>query len=519
VGVVATGTIADRPFGRTFAAIAQRRFTGDLRLQAGTQRHVIGFRDGALVAAEGRHPADSAVKTALAAGLITSSQASEIVRAVRPESDDVAVVGELARLGPEHVMRLRRRVLANRAMRLFAAEAGEFALDDTPALPVPEVVPIDVRVIIYQGARAHFADERFTRELAALGDTFRLAVEPDALDGFGFGEIEGAILEVLAARALGPAALLDALPDAEPRVALAVLYAVATYGYCEIGGARAAAPTRPPAKPPTAPAHVAAPPTIAPPSARPARGKASVDADAIRALVAARRALLEADADHFAILGVERDASADAIRAAYFDVARQLHPDRITATGLDDVRLDAQRVFARINAAFGIVSHPQRRAEYVATLRAGGEAAIRKQQDEADATAARIFAAEDHFRAGEMALRRNHLEAAAREFEQAVRLNPDEPEHQAMLAWARWCLAPDKVAAGKAARAQLDQAAQRSPQNPVPALILGKIARGLGNDEEAARHFRRVLQVSPGHVEAASELRVVEARLGPQPRR
>ena len=73
MAVVATGTLADRPFGRTVAAVAQRQFTGDLRVQAGTQRHMIGFRDGAVVAAEGKHPADSAVKTAMSAGLITSS--------------------------------------------------------------------------------------------------------------------------------------------------------------------------------------------------------------------------------------------------------------------------------------------------------------------------------------------------------------------------------------------------------------------------------------------------------------
>jgi tetratricopeptide (TPR) repeat protein len=153
----------------------------------------------------------------------------------------------------------------------------------------------------------------------------------------------------------------------------------------------------------------------------------------------------------------------------------------------------------------------------VQTLRAGGEAAVRKRQEEAEALAARLVAAEDHYRAGEMALRRNQYDAAVGEFDQAVKLNPDEAEHHALLAWATWCAAADKTAAARAARERLDKASQMSPRNPIPHLLLGKIARALGDDEVAARHIRRCLEVSPGHGEASSELRLIEARLGRPP--
>jgi hypothetical protein len=36
----------------------------------------------------------------------------------------------------------------------------------------------------------------------------------------------------------------------------------------------------------------------------------------------------------------------------------------------------------------------------------------------------------------------------------------------------------------------------------------------LGRDQDALRHFRDVLTASPGHTEAASEVRALEARLG-----
>jgi hypothetical protein len=43
---------------------------------------------------------------------------------------------------------------------------------------------------------------------------------------------------------------------------------------------------------------------------------------------------------------------------------------------------------------------------------------------------------------------------------------------------------------------------------------LGRVERMLGRDAEAQRHFRDVLAASPGHVEAAAELRVLELRQG-----
>jgi cytochrome c-type biogenesis protein CcmH/NrfG len=65
-----------------------------------------------------------------------------------------------------------------------------------------------------------------------------------------------------------------------------------------------------------------------------------------------------------------------------------------------------------------------------------------------------------------------------------------------------------------ATRAALDRAIQRSPRSVTPRFYLGRVERMLGRDQDALRHFRDVLAASPGHAEAASELRVLEARLG-----
>jgi tetratricopeptide (TPR) repeat protein len=487
--IVASGTVGDRPFGRTVATVARRRFTGELRLDGAG---AIGWRDGWVVAAAGSHPADSAVETARAAGLITAAQAAELVSQRSTAADEVAVVGRSARLSPEQIARLRRRVVANRAMRVFAPEAGQFVLDDAPTLAVaPDMVPIDPRVIVYQAVRAHYADARLHAELAALGDRFALRADADVA-GFGFGDVERPVVEALSVGHT-PATLVQATSGVEPRVALAALYALAVYGYVE----------------PVVPARAAPSTSIASPdrAARPPRraGRSTgLDADRIRAVVRDRLAVAARDADHFELLGVSPDATADHIRAAYFELARRLHPDRIIAAGLGDVRGDAQRLFAQINAAFGVLSHPAKRAEYEARRRGGLDA---------EDAAARLLEAEEQFRAGQLALRRSQLDAAIRAFARATELNPDEAEHHALLAWATWSASIDKASAARDAQTRLEQAIALSPRNPAPHLYLGKIARGEGDDEGAARHLRRALELAPRHGEAISELRIVEARL------
>jgi curved DNA-binding protein CbpA len=244
---------------------------------------------------------------------------------------------------------------------------------------------------------------------------------------------------------------------------------------------------------------------------QPAAPRGAGDAVAIRTLIRDRLALLDKGADHFALLGVPLDAPADKVRGAYFELARQLHPDRLTAVGITDEARDAQRLFAQINGAFAVLSNAKRRHDYVHALHSGSPDE-RARQEKLEGEAMKLFGAEEAFRKGEMALRRGQLEAAVGEFSKAIELNPEEGEHHALWAWATWCAAPDKVAVAGTARKALDKAIALSPKSAAPHLYLGRIARHAGRDAEAMEHLQRALQLQPGHTEAASELRVLESR-------
>lgn len=82
---------------------------------------------------------------------------------------------------------------------------------------------------------------------------------------------------------------------------------------------------------------------------------------------------------HYATLAVAFDAGAAEVRLAYRRAAQRHHPDR----GGDS--LQAQERMARINEAYAVLSHPQRRASYDQWLLARHA----RQQADAAARAAR----------------------------------------------------------------------------------------------------------------------------------
>jgi hypothetical protein len=737
VGVVADGTVADRPWGRTFAALGLRGFTGQLTLVSDTKRFHVAFQAGAVVAATSPLASDAAVRMALTSGLLSSSQVADIARrqAAAPDRDEVDLIAELARLGPDHGLRLRRRVIAQRAARTFSIEKGEFTLDDQIKLPLVPGTELDVRSVIYFGARQNLAEARLDAEVAAYGAWFRLRADAvQDLPQYGFSDAERVVLEKLSVGA--DLSELEQL-GVEVRAVRAMVYALASCSACEVSHVAARrpastppqtrAPTSPPARasdtspppsgqrrataqlptvdvtprrttsgsmaaqpdptaaqteapratgpssqpppvrvartataipvqaparpqtpatqapniarpppavgspivprpaaaipaqpppsttpratrpqlpragtprepdedtdpnatipvPPSDPSpgaaaaaratrtarlsipagdgldaptlariadepatfrrsHSSTPPLGAPgsglisipepevdvtirrrlPTSRPpanASTRAKVDtaqAADIKRLIQQRLEHLTSGIDHFQLLGVSHDVSAADLRKAYFALARQLHPDRLSALGIVDEHRDAQRLFAQVNTAFSILSDSKRRSDYTAIVRRGGEAAMRAEQARAEEMATRILDGEEAFRRGEMALRRDQIATAIGEFARAIELNPEEADYHALHAWAQFCASPDKVALATATRTTLERTIARAPRAIAPRFYLGRVERMLGRDRDALKHFQDVLAISPHHTEATSEARVIEARLTEKP--
>ena len=62
-------------------------------------------------------------------------------------------------------------------------------------------------------------------------------------------------------------------------------------------------------------------------------------------------------ADHYEVLGVDRQASADDIKKAYRRLARELHPDVNPSA-------EAAERFKQVTHAYDVLSDPQQRQQY-----------------------------------------------------------------------------------------------------------------------------------------------------------
>jgi curved DNA-binding protein CbpA len=238
----------------------------------------------------------------------------------------------------------------------------------------------------------------------------------------------------------------------------------------------------------------------------------------VEKLVAEKLELLDGGADHFTLLGLTPTAAPDQIRAAYFGLARQIHPDRLASLGYDDSERHAHRVTAELNTAFAVLSDGKRRKDYIALLQRGGESAVAQEQAKAEEVGKKAVAAEEAFRRGEMAMRRDQIATAIEEFRKAIELKNDEPDYHAMLAWAQFCAAPDKAAVATDTRLALEKAISRSsPKHVTAHFYLGRVERMLGRDQDALRHFMDVLSVAANHTEARSEIRAIQARIASNP--
>jgi len=565
---LARGSVGDRPWGLTLGALGMRGMTGQLVLTFDGKPYQIAFSGGAVVGATSPLASDSAVRLAMTGGLLSSSQVADIARRqqANPQRDEIALIAELSRLTDEQAMKLRRRVVAQRAARTFSLERGEFTVDDRITLPIVPGSELDIRAVIFLGAKANLSEARLAGELAIFGSWFKLKEEVLVdLPQYGFGRTEDTVLDLLES-----GATLDDLlkVGSETHVVRAMIYALISCSALH-SDARATAlpraPTRPlqpprPAAPPRPQPRPQTQPTQAMPADYPPRLQADdlgdiptlrridegimdgatlrrpvgfdaptsrrappqrvrqqshdpAQADVVKALIKKHHDLVKKRADHYAILGTHPDSTPDEIRKAYFALARQLHPDRLSALDIPDETKAAQRVFAGVNAAFGVLSDPVRREDYTSILRRGGEAAVAAEQARAEEMALKILDAEEAFRRGEAALRRDQLPVAMQELLRALELNPEEVDYIAAYTWAEFCASPDKLQVAAKARTTLDRAINKSPRSIAPRFYLGRVERMLGRDAEALRHFQAVLQIEPHHRDAATEARVIEQRL------
>jgi len=187
-------------------------------------------------------------------------------------------------------------------------------------------------------------------------------------------------------------------------------------------------------------------------------------------------------ADYYEILSVSRDAKAAAIRKAYFALARDRHPDRVTDPA---ARARAEVEFTELTAAFNTLSNDKTRAEYDTELLKPQARPPEEQAQQAYEGALAAAKAKDFPKAVEL-------------LSVAVHLAPREARYHEALGRN---LATNPGWTRKAVEA-LETAARLAPGSATPHLELARLYLGQGLKIRARRAVEQALKLAPENAEA-----------------
>lgn len=488
------GRIGDEPWGATLAAIARRKLTGQLQLRGDDARlYRIAFVDGVVVGASSPLAVDSIVRIALTSHLISSTQVALVGKRVAssPHRDEIDCVVETVGLTVEHAIKLRRRAVLQRAARTFSVDRGDYRLDLEITLPIVNGVEVDIRTILALGIRMNLSESRLIADLRTLGARFRL--EPGAeLAVYDFGADLAPVVEEL--RDGASIAEIDARHRAiEPRVVQAMVYALVVGGACQASDAVPTSSMR------AETTSLRKPATIEDISTRtrttewsPTRQRTAEPAIS-RTLTPPRVAG-----------GTSAPRTITAQMAAHAATPVMPGPRTITPRRMQPQGSRPPSELPTLSRTF-TPTPPQPPGR--------GTGTSPPQTRSSSASKPPLILADEAFQRGIMALRRDDMVEAVIELVRATELAPMEVDYAAMLAWAKFCAAPDKNAIALATRKILERAIRKSEKPMMARFYLGRVERILGRVREALVHFKQVLDIEPGHADAAAEVRMLEPRM------
>jgi curved DNA-binding protein CbpA len=257
-------------------------------------------------------------------------------------------------------------------------------------------------------------------------------------------------------------------------------------------------PPPPPAPKPQAPRPPAAPaPKAAPPSPPLGPVDFAQEIKKLREQNARRQSQ-----NHFQLLGIDEKADAALVKAAYFKLAKQHHPDTVPPDAPTELAQLKAEMFAAVGAAYRTLSDEASRQRYLDELRHGaGEVDV-----------ARLLRADDLFQRGCILVKAKRFPEAVEVLSQAIALNPDEGEFYAWRGVGYFFSMPDPRQGRAEAERDLATALKKNPNCAQAYYFYGQFAKLLGDTAGALKHFRKTLEIQPEHLDAQREIRHLQKK-------
>jgi tetratricopeptide (TPR) repeat protein len=199
----------------------------------------------------------------------------------------------------------------------------------------------------------------------------------------------------------------------------------------------------------------------------------------------------------YQILNVQKGASDDEVKKAYFHLARKFHPDRFERSLWTEHRQAIDEVFDQITKAYRTLSKPEDRTAYDQKIAAGGT-----KEEEKDVGKK----AEIRFRQAKTLFNQGRFEEAVIFLEECIKYNKNKANYYLLAA-----MCEAKIPSFyKKAEQDFLKTQELEPWNAEAFVGLGILYKQEGLITKATRQFQKAVEIDAGHAIARKELGLLE---------
>jgi len=197
--------------------------------------------------------------------------------------------------------------------------------------------------------------------------------------------------------------------------------------------------------------------------------------------------------DYYSFLGIERWASADKIRRAYYRAAKEFHPDRHLHLASDTLKNELNAIFSHLTGVYKVLIDPTTRQEYDRQIQIKPVRSERRSEKRSTAELSTI-----RYHEGKEAFKRGLYAEAEALFSQATYLDNLKPAYHFHLA-----LALENEKKFREAGKSMNEALKLDPGNADYLAELGHIYLKLGFRLRARSAFEKAIKFDPFNKRAA----------------
>jgi tetratricopeptide (TPR) repeat protein len=486
-------------FAHLLSALADACFEGSLVLSEGKMQRSVIFFEGMPVNVISGLQEETLGRILLEEGQITADDYARLLdEMVESHKSCGELLVSMELFEPGEVLAALELQVRRKLLNCFKMVDFDFNLADKLVPPGLVVARLEPSEMLFAGIRGGYSLERLMAEFPVDDQTVFTVRE-------GFCDPPGGAdsLEARVYASIRDGARLDdfkELTDDFQRL-VGILYALFALGLVAASGIGRPELTLPEFAPPGAKpgSEIQAPPDLEPAPVE--------DQEASPKL--AEKVLGLNRADHFSVLGVERDASPEEIQDAFYRLLKTyyLHDVDSVYTGVKD-RDFARQLLDRATVAYRQLSDQKSRAAYLE--------ALEKDDGTERAVPPRVLA-DIEAQKGELALGTKRYPEAMQLFSAAIDMYPVEPSYYHKLGLATYFQALKDTPRGEnlpeEVREPFETAVVMNPRYDPAHLYLGYISRRNGELDRALEEFCQALECNPENELAREAVRLLEDQL------